>query len=48
MQEEIFLMPNLLKSAIQYGKRYLYRTISDILREWSLDEVLEDNWFNKN
>ncbi|MFX0184781.1 MAG: hypothetical protein ACFE95_16995 [Candidatus Hodarchaeota archaeon] len=48
MQDEIQFMPSLIKSALNYGKRYISRTLSEILREWSLDEFIEDSWIKGN
>ncbi len=48
VQEDIVLIPNLVKSAVYYSKRYLYRTISEILHNLSLDEWFEDNLSLKN
>jgi len=47
MQEQIEFMPGLIRSALNFGKRYVYRAITNILREWSMDEVIEDNWFGQ-
>ncbi|MFX0014155.1 MAG: hypothetical protein ACFFB2_06670 [Promethearchaeota archaeon] len=47
MQDESQFIDGLFKTAINYSKRYIYRTISDLLREWSLDELLEDSRFRK-
>lgn len=46
--DEDHLIESLFKSALHYGKRYLSRTISEILKEWSMDKLLEDNEFLKN
>ncbi|WP_455463148.1 hypothetical protein [Candidatus Hodarchaeum mangrovi] len=47
MQEQIEIMPSLIRSALNFGKRYIHRAISDILREWSMDDIIEDNWFGQ-
>ncbi|UCG03054.1 MAG: hypothetical protein JSW11_03510 [Candidatus Heimdallarchaeota archaeon] len=45
MQDESQFIDTLIKTAYNYGKRYIYRTLSNILKEWSLDELLEDSQF---
>ncbi|MFX1282189.1 MAG: hypothetical protein ACFFB5_00980 [Promethearchaeota archaeon] len=45
MSDDALSIEGLLKTALNYGKRYIYRTLSDILKEWSLDPFLEDNQF---
>ncbi|MHA2225607.1 MAG: hypothetical protein ACXAC8_10415 [Candidatus Hodarchaeales archaeon] len=35
----------LIKSALNYGKRYLLRVLSDFVREWALDDYFEDDRF---
>ncbi len=47
LDEDQFI-ESLLKSALNYGKRYLSRTISEILKEWSMDQLLEEDQFLKN
>ena len=47
LQEESQLIDTLLKTAFNYGKRYVYRTLSNILKEWSLDELLDDHQFRQ-
>ncbi|MHA2202128.1 MAG: hypothetical protein ACW991_00430 [Candidatus Hodarchaeales archaeon] len=47
MLDEAQLIDTLLKTAFNYGKRYIYRSLSDILKEWSLDELLEDDQFRQ-
>ena len=45
LQDEAQIMQILVQSALNYGKRYLYRALSDFLKDWSLDEFLEDVLF---
>ncbi|MFX0122788.1 MAG: hypothetical protein ACFFAE_04065 [Candidatus Hodarchaeota archaeon] len=47
MQDESQFIDALLKTAFNYGKRYIYRALSNILKEWSLDELLEDKQFQQ-
>ena len=43
------LMPDLLKSALNYGKKYVNRTVGDILRDWALIDLFEDQFpFKEN
>ncbi|MFW9902871.1 MAG: hypothetical protein ACFFFH_00945 [Candidatus Thorarchaeota archaeon] len=47
MQDESQFIETILRTAFNYGKRYIYRTLSNILKEWSLDELLEDHQFRQ-
>ena len=38
------LMPNLLKSALNYGKRYVNRAVGDILGLTGLTDLMEDQF----
>ncbi|MHA1976934.1 MAG: hypothetical protein ACW98F_02360 [Candidatus Hodarchaeales archaeon] len=42
METDAKVMPDLVKTALYYGKRYISHQIGSILREWSLKDVLED------
>jgi hypothetical protein len=38
------IMPDLLKSALNYGKKYVNKTIEELLREWALTDLVEDDF----
>ena len=44
MDLDVDLMPDLLKSALNYGKRYVNRAVGDILRNWTLTDLIEDQF----
>ena len=49
MDIEVDIMPDLLKTALSYGKKYVNRTVGDILREWALLDLVEDQFpFKEN
>ena len=49
METDIQIMPDLLKSALNYGKKYVNRTVGEILRDWSLVDTFEDQFpFKEN
>ena len=49
LDTDIQIMPDLIKSAINYGKKYLNRTVGEILREWTLVDIFEDEFpFKEN
>ena len=48
LQEELEIMPDLLKSVLNYSKKYVYKQIYTILKEWSMDDLIEENQFPKN
>ena len=49
MDIDVDLMPDLLKTALNYGKKYVNRTIGDILREWALIDLVDDEFpFKEN
>jgi hypothetical protein len=37
-------MPDIFKTALSYGKKYISNQIGSILKDWSLDDVLEENF----
>ncbi|MFX0086839.1 MAG: hypothetical protein ACFFAU_14295 [Candidatus Hodarchaeota archaeon] len=47
MLEDVEIIPDLVGSLVNYSKRYLYNQIYTILRDWSLDDLLEDFKFPK-
>ena len=48
MREYVEFMPSgLIKSALNLGKKYVYRAINDILHDWSMDDIFEDNWMRQ-
>ncbi len=49
LNTEIQIMPDLLKSAVNYGKKYVNRTVGEILREWALMDIFDDQFpFKEN
>ena len=49
MDIDVDLMPDLFKSALNYGKKYVNRTIGDILRDWALSDLIDDEFpFKEN
>ncbi len=49
MEIDIQIMPDLLKSALNFGKKYVNRTVGEILREWTLVDMFEDQFpFKEN
>jgi hypothetical protein len=49
LDTDIEIMPDLLKSALNYGKKYINRTIGEILREWALSDIFDDQFpFKEN
>ncbi len=44
METDVNIMPDLFKTALYYGKKYLTNQIGSILRVWSLDDVVEENF----
>ena len=49
MDIDVELMPDLLKSALNYGKKYVNRAVGDILRDWALIDLVEDQFpFKEN
>jgi len=49
METDVEIMPDLVKTALYYGKKYITNRIGSILRDWSLDDILEENFpFEEN
>ena len=49
LETDIEIIPDLVKTAFFYGKRYITNQIGSILRDWSLDDVLEGTFpFEEN
>ena len=44
MDFDVDVMPDLLKSALNYGKRYVNRAVGEILRGWALNDLIEDQF----
>jgi hypothetical protein len=44
MDLDVDLTPDLLKSALNYGKRYVNRTVGEILRSFTLKDLIEDEF----
>ena len=49
MDSEIQIIPDLVRSAVTYGKKYVNRTVGEILREWALVDIFDDQFpFKEN
>ncbi len=47
LQEEVEFIPDIVKTVVNYSKRYIYDQIYTILKDWSMDDLLEDYQFPK-
>ena len=47
LQEDIEFIPDIVKTVVNYSKKYIYDQIYTILKDWSMYDLLEDSKFPK-